>query len=63
MLFDIPESKYKPGDKLTITHNGVEFKIEIEATTVVEWERKYLVRYEDGSKDWVSGAKFVNMLN
>lgn len=63
MLFDVTQKVCNKGDKLTILFNGTPFEIEIVSTTVVDFERQYLVKFDDGSTRMMTAAGVLRQAN
>jgi hypothetical protein len=63
MLFDITAKVCDKGDKLTISYDGRLFEVECVESTVVEFERKYLMRFSDGSHRYMTAHELMNQSN
>lgn len=64
MLFDtttkdnaISDKVCKKGDKLTLMFDGKPFPVECVGSTVIEFERKYRMRFNDGSERYMTAAE------
>lgn len=63
MLFDITHKICSPGDKVTITHGGQTFEIECVESTVIEFERRYLMKFQDGSVRYMLAGELLTQSN
>lgn len=63
MLFDITQRVVQKGEKITITYDGRSFELECVDQTVIEYERKYLMRFSDGSERLMTASELVKQSN
>lgn len=59
----VSPNRYKTGDKITLSLSGERYLVTIKSTTIVGFEREYLVEYKDGSKRFVKENLFENQVN
>lgn len=50
------------GQFVRFNYNGVEFKAEVIGTSCMDYERKYRIRFHDGSSRWVNQAMVRHVL-
>lgn len=63
MLHDITQKVYNKGDKVIFVHDGQIFSGVVKQTSCIQWEREYLVVFEDGSSRWAKVNEFVKTLS
>lgn len=53
----ISDKVCKKGDKFTLMFDGKPFSVECVGSTIIEFERKYRIRFSDGSERYMTAAE------